>query len=493
MEQAALAVSDGETPERSEAIEKVTAGWMESIGPTTVEELAQRLRFDAEEVKAALLRLEAQGQILRGRFRPSGDSSIHHSEFNIQHSGAAAVAAARVEWCHRRLLARIHRLTIGKLRKEVEPVSAAEFMRFLFQWQHVAPGSRLHGKDGLLEVIGQLSGFEAAASAWEPHLLRSRLSKYDPALLDQACLSGAVAWGRLSPHPRSWQDPAAPRARRVVPTSVAPISIFPREDGGWLLAAFGDESSQDDPERWLSTAAQTLRHYLAERGASFFADLVRSTALLPAEVEDGLWELVAAGLVTADGFDNLRALIDPRRRRAEGRERMRRPRYVSGRWTLLRPAMSSNVTRDECVDGVARHLLRRYGLVFRDLLGRESVSLPWRDILVHFRRLEMRGEVRGGRFVSGFTGDQFALPEAVESLRTMRRSDRASGQGTDIKLSAADPLNLVGVILPGPRIPATQTNYVVFRDGMPVRSGAVKDPVPIAPETAKSLECSLLP
>ena len=174
---------------------------------------------------------------------------------------------------------------------------------------------------------------------------------------------------------------------------------------------------------------------------------------------------MAAGLVTADGFDNLRALIDPRRRRAEGRERVRRPRYVSGRWTLLRPTMSSNVTRDERVDSVVRQLLRRYGLVFRDLLGRESVSLPWRDLLVHLRRLEMRGEVRGGRFVSGFTGDQFALPEAVESLRAMRRSDKAAGQGIDIKLSAADPLNLAGVILPGPRIPATQAKYVVFRDG----------------------------
>jgi ATP-dependent Lhr-like helicase len=274
---------------------------------------------------------------------------------------------------------------------------------------------------------------------------------------------------------------------------VAPISIFPRDDAGWLLTTFCDDSTQDDPARWLSAVAQTLRHYLVERGASFFADLVRSTALLPAEVEDGLWELVAAGLVTADGFDNLRALIDPRRRRAEGRERIRRPRYVSGRWTLLRPTTSSNVTREECVDSVVRQLLRRYGLVFRDLLGRESISLPWRDMLIHFRRLEMRGEVRGGRFVSGFTGDQFALPEAVESLRAMRRSGRADGQGIDIKLSAADPLNLAGVILPGPRIPATQTNYVVFRDGIPVRSVALRDPIPIASGTNESLECSVLP
>jgi ATP-dependent Lhr-like helicase len=266
---------------------------------------------------------------------------------------------------------------------------------------------------------------------------------------------------------------------------VAPISIFSREKGGWLLTTFDDDSLQDDPERWLSTAAQTLRHYLAERGASFFADLVRSVALLPAEIEDGLWELVAAGLVTADGFDNLRALIDPRRRRAEGRERARRPRYVSGRWTLLRPAMSSNVSREECVDSVVRQLLRRYGLVFRDLLGRESLSLPWRDILVYLRRLEMRGEVRGGRFVSGFTGNQFALPEAVESLRAMRRSGGSGAYESEIKLSAADPLNLAGVILPGPRIPAAQTNYVVFRDGIPVRSGVSRETAPLLVETAE--------
>ena len=224
-------------PGRDEVVDKVVIGWMESIGPTTADELAARLHLAVQDIESSLLRLEGQGLVLRGRFRPT-----QHSALNTQHSGAAPV-----EWCHRRLLARIHRLTIGKLRKEIEPVSAAEFMRFLFQWQHVAPGSRLHGKDGLLEVIRQLSGFEAAASAWEPHLLRSRLSKYDPALLDQACLSGAVAWGRLSPHPRSWQDPSASRGRRVVPTSVAPISIFPREEGGWLLTASGDESSQDDP------------------------------------------------------------------------------------------------------------------------------------------------------------------------------------------------------------------------------------------------------
>ena len=216
-------------------------------------------------------------------------------------------------------------------------MTAAEFMKFLFQWQHVAPGSRLHGEAGLLNIVVQLAGFDAASSAWEPHLLRARLAKYEPEWLDRLCLSGAVSWGRLSPHPRLAQADVCER-RRIIPTSVAPISLFPREEGEWLRDAFhNDAASQgSDPFAQLSSVAQDLRRTLQERGASFFADLVRMTNHLPTEVEEGLWELVAAGLVTADGFDNLRALMDPRRRRAEGRERSRRPRYSAGRWSLLR-------------------------------------------------------------------------------------------------------------------------------------------------------------
>ena len=278
-----------------------------------------------------MLRLEASGQVLRGQFRPNSALRTHHSEL----SGAGAP-----EWCHRRLLARIHRLTIGRLRKEVEPVTAAEFMRFLFQWQHVSPGSRLHGEAGLLDIIAQLAGFEAAASAWEPHLLRTRLAKYEPELLDRLCLSGAVSWGRLSPHPRLAHVGDLER-RRIIPTSVAPISIFPREESEWLMDVFHDDAASAGPDPFvqLSSVAQDLRRALHERGASFFADLVRMTNHLPTEVEEGLWELVAAGLVTADGFDNLRALMDPRRRRAEGRERSRRPRHSAGRWSLLRPTV----------------------------------------------------------------------------------------------------------------------------------------------------------
>jgi len=461
-------------------LDAILQGWMESIGPTTTAELAERLRLPVTAVDAAMVRLESQGQVLRGRFRPA--TSIRHVRSEICDSGEAQ---ASPEFCHRRLLARIHRLTIGRLRKEVEPVTAAEFMRFLLQWQHVASGSRQHGEAGLLEVVKQLAGFEAAASSWDAQLLRVRMAKYEPELLDRLCLSGAVSWGRLSPHPRLGQRDEAERAKRILPTSLAPISLFPREESEWLLAAMHDETARSNPEPYagLTAVAQDLRRALAERGASFFADLVRATEHLPSEVEEGLWELVAAGLVTADGFDNLRALMDPRRRRAEGRERSRRPRHSAGRWSLLRGAETLSVNRQPSIDTnsalrthnsarserVARQLLRRYGVVFRDLLAREALVLAWRDLLVVYRRLELKGEVRGGRFVSGFVGEQFALPEAVEALRAARKSGVTTG-GPEVKISACDPLNLAGLILPGPRVPAVPTNFLILRDGVVART-----------------------
>ncbi len=436
-----------------EALDLIVQGWMESIGPTTAAQLAARLHLPAELVQTSLLRLEATGQVLRGRF------TLH----------ASGTTSDEFEWCHRRLLARIHRLTIGRLRKEVEPVSAAEFMTFLLQWQHVAPGSRQHGEAGLLGVVQQLAGFEAAASAWEPQLLRCRMAKYEPELLDRLCLSGTVSWGRLSPHPRIGFDSNGQAGRRIVPTSVAPITLFPRDQGEWLLSSFsGEQPAAYDPLKGLSPVAQNLHRWLQQQGASFFADLVRGTGHLSAEVEQGLWELVAAGLVTADGFDNLRALMDPRRRRAEGRERMRSPRHAAGRWSLLRSAAGRQPSAADSAESIARLLLRRYGVVFRDLLARETVVASWRDVLVHYRRLELQGEIRGGRFVSGFTGEQFALPEAVESLRALRKSGSRAGQ--DVKISAADPLNLAGILLPGLKIPAVPTNFVVFHDGQVVRS-----------------------
>jgi ATP-dependent Lhr-like helicase len=417
--------------EVSDAVAGIVQGWMESIGPVTATALAERLRLPEAQVSAALLRLEASGQVLRGRFTPESSEE---------------------EWCDRRLLARIHRLTTTALRREIEPVATADFLRFLLQWQHVAPGSQMHGEAGLLEVLRQLSGFEAAGPAWERHLLPKRVADYKPEMLDRVCLTGMIAWGRLS----------QPTTRLINLTSAAPVSLFPREDAAWLLG----EAGTPPP---LSSIAEELRGSLAQRGASFFNDLVRATGHLPAEVEQGLWELVAAGLVTADGFDSLRALIDPRRRRAEGKERARRPRHSVGRWSLFNEtALGVERLRagsPEWVERVARQLLHRYGVVFRDLLARESCAPPWRDLLIEYRRMELRGELRGGRFVGGFIGEQFALPMAVDALRAVRRNRDRDGQ--EIKVSATDPLNLVGILAPGPRIPAVPGQFVVFCDGVP--------------------------
>jgi ATP-dependent Lhr-like helicase len=451
------------------ALDAVVLGWMESIGPTTTAELAGRLYLPASQVDHSLLRLEGSGQILRGTFRQTSnvkrepDELPPYSALSTQSSVLSGACAP--EWCHRRLLARIHRLTIGTLRKEVEPVTAAEFMCFLLQWQHVMPGSRLHGEAGVLAVIQQLAGFEAAASAWESQLLRLRLSKYEPEWLDRLCLSGAVSWGRLSPHPRIAEQDHGGRARRIVPTSVAPISLFPREEREGLLGAWLESQPAVGSELYgrLSSVAQTVHRVLQRQGASFFADLVKATTCLPSEAEAGLWELVAAGLVTADGFDNLRALIDPHRRRAEGRERSRRPRHAAGRWSLLRQAESCQLSVVSVSEQIARQMLRRYGVVYRDLLARESLAPSWRDLLVQYRRMEMAGEVRGGRFVSGFVGEQFALPEAIESLRAMRKS--VGGLAQEVKVSACDPLNLAGILLPGPRVPAVMSNFLVFKNG----------------------------
>ncbi|TLY36408.1 MAG: DEAD/DEAH box helicase [Nitrospirae bacterium] len=437
-----------ETLQYEEAVTAIVQGWMETIGPVSAAELAERLHLPATAVQGALLKLESAGQVLRGRFRPDQPEKTE-------------------EWCDRRLLARIHRLTTATLRREIEPVATSDFIRFLLRWQHCAPGSQLHGEAGLLEVLRQLAGFEAAGPAWERRILPARVAGYKPELLDRLCLSGLVSWGRLSPPVLPKSHLTVIPSRPLMPTSVAPINLFPREEAEWLLEF---SMATSEPRAPLSSVAQDVFHSLSQRGASFFTDLVRLTKHLPAEVEAGLWELVVAGLVTADGFDSLRALMDPRRRRAEGKERTRRPRHSAGRWSLFRTHLPAEPGHRESTGGLAermaRQLLRRYGVVFRDLLQRESLALPWRDLLVQYRRLELRGEIRGGRFVGGFTGEQFAQPEAVEALRTVRRDRDCAAQ--EIKVSGADPLNLVGIITPGSRVPGVSGNDVIFRDGAPV-------------------------
>jgi ATP-dependent Lhr-like helicase len=322
-------------------------------------------------------------------------------------------------------------------------------------------GSQLHGPDGALHIIKQLQGYEVSGAAWESDVLRRRIGKYTPELLDQLCISGEVVWGRLSPHPafddldRSRAGKSGP-ARRVKPTRSAPVALFLRDDAPWLLEAAASRAATSgqaaDPRQGLSDPARQVVESLQRRGASFLADVVKDTHQLISVVEDALWELAAAGLVTADGFENLRALMDPKRRLATARHHGRRARFVPGRWALLRstpPQATTDGLKTETLEAVARQLLLRWGVVFRDLLARETITPPWRDLLVTFRRMEAQGEIRGGRFVSGFVGEQFARPEAVELLREIRR-DRSAGDAPHV--AAADPLNLGGIITPGSRI-----------------------------------------
>ncbi|HZE26494.1 MAG TPA: DEAD/DEAH box helicase [Terriglobales bacterium] len=434
-------------PPYDDALLLVVTGWVSHLGPTRASELGRVLGLPAAEIEKALLRMEASGAVLRGKFT---DPKVEETE-----------------WCDRRLLARIHRLTVATLRKQIEPVTAAQFMRWLLRWQHVAPGTQLGGERGALEVLRQLQGFEIPANAWERQILARRIADYDPKWLDQLCLTGAVGWGRLSPHPATLQDSAEGR-RRVIPTSVAPITFFIREEADWMTPK---HPGADQPEaRGLSQGAKQVLEFLRQRGASFFADIVRGTDQLKAEIETALWELVAGGLVTADGFDNLRSLIDPKRRSGHGSGRTARPRHSTGRWALLYADQAAE--RNRAHEATCWMLLKRYGMVFRDVLARETNLPTWRELLIAFRRLEDRGEIRGGRFVDGFLGEQFALPVAVESVRAMRK---LSPSVETITISAADPLNLVGILVPGERVPAISGKTVAFRNGVAA---------PLASETA---------
>ena len=434
------------TASRDDALLAMVTGWMMHSGPVTASALAYWLGMQSSEVEKALLRMEAAGSVLRGNFTGLAKGN---------EPGTA-------EWCDRRLLARIHHLTVATLRKQIEPATAAQYMRWLLRWQHVTTGSQLAGERGLLEAIRQLQGFEVPANAWEKQILVARVGKYDPVALDQLCLTGAVGWGRLSPHPATLEESGEGR-RRIVPTSVAPITLFVREESDWMQPRLAEE--EQNYERVLSASARAVLEFLRRRGASFFADIVRGTGKLKAEIETALWELVAAGVVTADGFDNLRSLISPRRRNALGTPKQPRPRHTAGRWSLLYPVEGTD--RNKMVDATCWILLRRYGVVFREVLARESNLPKWRELLIAFRRLEDRGEVRGGRFVNGFLGEQFALPEAVESLRAMRN---LAASGEMVTISAADPLNLVGFIVPGERVAAISGRYVTFRDGVAVEN-----------------------
>jgi ATP-dependent Lhr-like helicase len=430
---------DGAAPEkREDAIRELLRGRLGIVGPTTALQLAASLDITGTEADVTLAALEGEGVILRGHFTRE---------------------STELEWCDRRLLARIHRYTLHRLRAEIEPVSAADYMRFLFAWQRVEPEQRVRGPEGLAAVLTQLDGMELPASAWESEVLSSRCEEYDPALLDTLCLTGRVAWGRLA---------AGARGNGAAgPIRTTPVGVFLREHAAEWLGPTANDSYE------LSSSAERVREVLQQRGALFFHELVASCGLLPTQLEQALAELAGAGLVTSDSFAGLRALITPSSKRKPLSGARRRHRTAAhgiesaGRWSLLRN--HAGVPHEGQPAGAAelyaRTLLRRYGVVFKRLLAREAAAPPWRELLMVYRRLEARGEIRGGRFVTGMSGEQFALPEAVGQLRSIRRME---GRGQLVGLSAADPLNLTGIITPGDRVPALTTNRVLFRDGVPV-------------------------
>lgn len=429
--------------ERADALRELVRARLAGLGPVTLERLAAPLQLPREDVRDALLALRQEGFVMAGRFSPDADED---------------------EWCERHLLARIHRYTLGRLRREIEPVSQRDFARFLFEWQHLGEGSRRSGSEALAGVLAQLEGFEAPAACWESELLAARLRDYQPAWLDEQCAAGRVLWTRLRPSPATRSPGASLRS--------APILLLPRREAmQWRRLAAEHEAGEP-----LHSRAQKVADFLAEHGASFFDEIADATRLLGTELEDALAELVVRGRVHCDSYAGLRALLVPASKRPSALSRSRRRASLSGirdagRWSLLRapPPVADDTpgeARHEAVAHVAQVLLRRYGVVCWRLLEREAAWLPpWRELLRVYRRLEARGEIRGGRFIAGLSGEQFALPDAIGLLRRLRREPLA---GQWVCLSASDPANLLGNVLPGERVPRVPGNRVLYRDGLPV-------------------------
>jgi ATP-dependent Lhr-like helicase len=446
----APASAQRKTWERAQAVRELARGRIEISGPITASALGRILRLPETDVQTALLGLESEGFVLRGKFRPG---------------------ATETEWCDRRLLARIHRRTITRLRAEIEPVSLADFQRFLLSWQKVDPEHRAEGPQGTKAVLEQLDGYEIAAGAWEPEVLALRVKDYAPELLDQHCFRGVTGWGRLS-------APQSQNGRPFGPVRSSPISIFLRDHlPDWLTLSGEPAVAEFSPD------TKEVLESLSERGALFFGELARTRSLLPSKVEQALAELVAQGWVTSDSFEGLRALLTPAEKRVPFADIARKRRHkavisleFAGRWSLLRPPAKpgpegereqSASDRDASIETFALVLLRRYGVVFRRLLERESLKVSWFELGRVYRRLEARGEIRGGYFVGGVSGEQFALPEAVGLLRSIRKQP---APGSLVVISGADPLNLSGILTPGPKVSAITANRILLKDGVPIAS-----------------------
>jgi ATP-dependent Lhr-like helicase len=425
-------------------------GRLALLGPVTPRQLGEPLGFDAPEAETVLLDLESEGVALGGWFSPGGTTE---------------------EWCDRRLLARIHRATLQRLRAEIQPISPADFMRFLFEWQHLTPSSRVSGVEGLRTIVAQLDGFELAAGAWDKHVLPGRVSGYDTSTLDLLCYSGEAAWARLTQPPA----PSPPALLPPRPVRATPVALFLRDHARqWRVLANIDRSAVAVSD----LGAAVLR--VLDRGAQFVQGIADAAAMPVHDVREALSELVWAGLVASDGFAGLRAMWSgppspPRGLRGYGATAgpPSPPRGLrgygataGGRWSRLDPEPPAGPAgdREGAIELYAQVLLQRYGIMCRRLLAREPYAVPWRELLRVYRRLEARGDIRGGRFVSGLAGEQFALPEAVVVARQVRRTKTS---GDTVTISAADPLNLCGIITAGDRVPAVASAVITFRDGVP--------------------------
>jgi ATP-dependent Lhr-like helicase len=433
-----------------EAAAECALGHLELAGPVTEEALCSEAALAAgaprgaplspARLRTALARLEGRGvamQLVDGR------------------------------WCARHLLYRLHSATKSRRRRSVEPSSIAQYVRFLARWQHVAPGSQLEGRSGLLSAIEQLQGIEVPAGDWEAHVLADRVRGYDPRWLDELCLAGEVAWGRLTPRPER-DDETPPRRGTATPSRSTPLTLVVREDLAWLLGAVRTGDRLPDPA--VGASADVLAA-LRARGAQFRSELPAVTGRLPAEVDEGLWDLVARGIVTADAFSAVRSLLSPlarwgsrQRRNGAGRVGLARRRaavgtgHGEGRWSLLPDGADLGQAGDELAEAVAWQLLARWGVVMWEVWGREPFRVPWREVVRALRRLEARGLAEGGRFVAGLSGEQYALGEAVEQLARARRDP---GPADQLVVAASDPLNVTGMVVPGARVPAVRHRRVI--------------------------------
>lgn len=441
---------------REDALVELLRSRLTGLGPTPAQVIADDLSLPRSEVELALVRLQGEGYVMQGRFTPAAFVK------NPAMDGRAVAEGPALEWCERHLLARIHRYTLKRLRREIEPVAPRDFMRFLFEWQRVAPSARVNGPEALAGVLAQLEGFEAPAAAWEAELLPTRVNDYSITWLDDLCTAGRTLWTRL----RAGTGDAA-HARASTPVRATPVVLLPRRNApSWTRLA--PPPAADDA---LSSRAQKVVDYLTDHGASFFDELVTGAHLLRTELEDALAELVARGRVHCDSYAGLRALLVPASKRPSAHQGRRRRAALfgiedAGRWALIRRPAADVAPSPDDVEHVARTLLRRYGVVCWRLLEREAPWLPpWRELIRVYHRLEARGEIRGGRFISGLSGEQFALPEAIGLMRQMRQRPH---DGAMITVSAVDPLNLVGTIVTGEKVPRLTGSRVLYRDGVPL-------------------------